>query len=68
MSVGSPTAPMGERFRMAVTMASICSGSGRVVMGVTTKPGATAFTRTPTGPPSWAATRVSIATPALAIE
>ena len=68
MSAGSPMAPIGERFLMALTMASISVGSARVVIGVTTKPGATAFTRTPRGPASWAATRVSMATPAFEIE
>ena len=68
MSSGSPTSPSGDRRRMAASTSAIRSGVPRCVMGVTTKPGATQFTRTPTGPPSWAAARVRTATPALAIE
>ena len=74
MSRVLPMTPSGERAPMAaIVSARFCSSTEpsaavqtRWVNGVSTYPGATALARTPSGPSSAAATRVSWITPALA--
>jgi len=73
MSIGWPMIPRGEPAARTETAAArrssliVPSGSVQLrwVIGVSVNPGATALTRTPLGPSSAAATRVSWITPAL---